>query len=172
MRNKSTQQGFTLIELIVVIVILGILAVTAAPKFISFTTDARASTVDGLKGAIVGGMQMVYSKEAIGGKEAASNAAGDSASGVATTFGYPAATQAALDETAGITSGTDGTGDFTVIVDAATNSVWYYPSNIFNSALTKDTIETDTGNCYVKYIAAAAAGSRPTISTNTTKCDS
>ncbi|MGL4750761.1 MAG: type II secretion system protein, partial [Shewanella sp.] len=35
------QQGFTLIELVVVIIILGILAVTAAPKFINLQSDAR-----------------------------------------------------------------------------------------------------------------------------------
>ena len=44
--------GFTLIELIIVIVILGILAVTAAPKFINLQGDARTSTVNGLKGAV------------------------------------------------------------------------------------------------------------------------
>jgi len=49
MRN---QKGFTLIELIIVIVVLGILAVTAAPQFINFSSDARTSTVKGLKGAM------------------------------------------------------------------------------------------------------------------------
>ncbi|MED5521016.1 MAG: prepilin-type N-terminal cleavage/methylation domain-containing protein, partial [Pseudomonadota bacterium] len=41
MQKVSTQQGFTLIELIIVIVLLGILAVTAAPKFLNLQDDAR-----------------------------------------------------------------------------------------------------------------------------------
>ena len=47
-RTTARQQGFTLIELIVVIVILGILAVTAAPKFMNLTSDANASVVKSL----------------------------------------------------------------------------------------------------------------------------
>ena len=49
MRN---QKGFTLIELIIVIVVLGILAVTAAPQFVDFSTDAKSSAVKGLKGSL------------------------------------------------------------------------------------------------------------------------
>ncbi|MDF0535232.1 prepilin-type N-terminal cleavage/methylation domain-containing protein [Shewanella sp. A32] len=61
------QQGFTLIELVVVIIILGILAVVAAPKFINLQSDARASTVKGLEAAIKGADSMVYSKSLIAG---------------------------------------------------------------------------------------------------------
>ena len=50
--RKSNQSGFTLIELIVVIVILGILAATALPKFSNLQGDARAAKMNGAVGAI------------------------------------------------------------------------------------------------------------------------
>ncbi|MCL1057130.1 prepilin-type N-terminal cleavage/methylation domain-containing protein [Shewanella gelidimarina] len=84
------QNGFTLIELVVVIIILGILAVTAAPKFINLQTDARASTVNGVKGALQSANALVYSKAALKGLEKAENQSVLIATGVSVTtdFGY------------------------------------------------------------------------------------
>ena len=65
------QQGFTLIELVVVIIILGILAVTAAPKFINLQGDARVSALTGMKAALQGANTLVYSKASLSGKEKA-----------------------------------------------------------------------------------------------------
>lgn len=62
-------QGFTLIELVIVIIILGILAVTAAPKFINMQADARVSTLNGLNGALQSANTLVYSEAALVGVE-------------------------------------------------------------------------------------------------------
>ena len=65
---NKTQQGFTLVELIIVIVILGILAVTAAPRFLNFQSDAKASVIDGVVGSLNAGVRLVEGKAIIGGQ--------------------------------------------------------------------------------------------------------
>ncbi len=112
------QQGFTLIELVVVIIILGILAVTAAPKFINLQGDARVSALAGMKAAIQGGNTLVYSKAALVGKEGDAAETLDIGSGsedLNIVYGYIQAKQADLEEAL------DVTFDAVADVDTGTN---------------------------------------------------
>lgn len=62
-------KGFTLIELVIVIVILGILAVTAAPKFLNLAGDAKVGTLNAVKAALQSANAEVYSKAIIQNKD-------------------------------------------------------------------------------------------------------
>jgi MSHA pilin protein MshB len=59
---NNKQRGFTLVELVMVIVILGILAAIAVPRFLNLTGDAAQAARDGTRGALNTGLQMVRSR--------------------------------------------------------------------------------------------------------------
>ncbi|MEC6797759.1 type II secretion system protein [Photobacterium sp. S4TG1] len=146
------QQGFTLIELVVVIVILGILAVTAAPKFMNLQGDARNASLQGLKGAIQGAAGIVYGKAAIAGIESSPSGAVSAGTGtVATKFGYPTASKD------GIVKAVEGLGentsdtDFVVVKDSSDNGT-KIQFTFKNYA--SDTIPPK--NCFLTYNAATS----------------
>ncbi|SET63989.1 type II secretion system protein [Thalassotalea agarivorans] len=143
MTLNGLKQGFTLIELVVVIVILGILAVTAAPYFINLQDDARTADLEGIKAAFVTEAELVYAKALIDGKESnlsdSVEYTADTSKTAAIKYGYPTAAEMinllGIDASEGATStdtdfkykvtpGTGGGGDTLIIYFASSGKVY------------------------------------------------
>lgn len=172
----KTQKGFTLIELIIVIVVLGILAVTAAPQFFNFSTDARESTLSGLKGSMNGAADLVYGKAAIAGVESdaddgAATPAYQTVDSIEIVNGYPAATVNGIVAALNIE-----TADWDIYYDVEPAAVGTQRTVVFSPAgvntLSATPVFADIDECFVSYtdVAPASPGDRPTITIDTTGC--
>ncbi|MCG9695483.1 type II secretion system protein [Shewanella sp. Isolate11] len=87
--TKSRQQGFSLIELVIVIVILGILAATAIPRFLNVTDDAEDASVDGVAGGLATAVSFVRSQWEVSGRNNSSVMLDGTTINVDTRFGFP-----------------------------------------------------------------------------------
>lgn len=153
--------GFTLIELVVVIVILGILAITAAPKFLNMQGDAREATLNGVKAAIQSASAMVHAKAVIAGQETASSGQVTiNNQPITTVFGYPSAANLIDMLHISATSGADTTDvDFVYNVADDTFTIW--PKGDYATATSNTTV------CNVTYSTSSATSSAaPTVKMN------
>ncbi|EKO3369667.1 type II secretion system protein [Vibrio fluvialis] len=152
------QGGFTLIELVVVIVILGILAVTAAPRFLNLQGDAREASLQGLKGAMQGAAGIVYGKAAINGLETSSSATPVSAGSttVNTIFGYPTASSD------GIGNAVAGIADDWAVLSGGSTAAGGSISYTFNNS--------NKTQCFVTYSAPSSSGDEPRVSVTNDDC--
>jgi MSHA pilin protein MshA len=166
--KSSAQAGFTLIELIVVIVILGILAATALPKFADLSGDARLAKMQAAVGAVRSAAAMTHGTWLAAGAPGATAANSTSATsvvkaeGAAVAFinGYPdvggdGAANAAVDPaTSGIVVAAGGLADYNLTKVAAT-------ATMLTVRPDDDTVARP--DCYFTYTEPAAAGAAPII---------
>jgi MSHA pilin protein MshA len=143
-----TQRGFTLIELVVVITILGILAAFAVPRFISLESQARTASVQALAGSLRSSAALARSMAMAQGNPATVSMEGKS---ITLVNNYPAGTDAG---TGGIV---DTLADYTGFTTSAASGVVTFSKSGASS------------NCNVTYT-AAASGAAPAITPTTTGC--
>ncbi len=145
MRNH-TQGGFTLIELVVVIVLLGILAAFAVPRFISLEVKTRAAATEGMSGNLRSVAALSHGLWLAKGSPATVTMEGNV---ITMTNGYPSAATVGdtLVEFTGFTAATAGT----------------------TTTFTKNGAAVGA-NCSVAYTEPAAAGDPPSVVVNVSDC--
>jgi len=161
---RKQEAGFTLIELVVVIIILGILAAVALPKFIGLSADARASVVTGLDGSVTEAANMVHALAVIQGKTSSTATTVTLSDGTTVNVvnGYPDDTLGGINNALQSAGAVSATFPFTYTANSPATFVY-----------TATATATPMTGCEVDYTSATVVGTvvtPPVIVLNTGSC--
>jgi len=171
--KQGSEGGFTLIELIMVIVILGILAAFAAPRFSDLSSEANEAVLEGLGSAMLGGARLVYAKAVIQNVQAEANATvdldGDGTDDTRTVFGYPRGDRFADGIANAVELGNDWAYGH---VGGAVGTALHVTRSALAgfSGPTNNNINITKTNCYLTYTPPTTFGLSPVITYRTTGC--
>jgi MSHA pilin protein MshA len=163
------QSGFTLIELVMVIVILGILAATAAPKFSNLRGEAEGAALKGIRGSMETAVAMAHGTWLAQGKGPASDVQITASTAISMVNGYPARDVAFVSASASSVAVSSVTGIFAALdYDAVTYSLTTLPASSPIAAATvlyKTAVgAASAAECGVQYFESTDLNIPPVIS--------
>jgi MSHA pilin protein MshA len=125
MKVLRNSKGFTLIELIIIIIILGIISAVAIPKYIDMKTDAQKGTAKGIIGALASAESILFAKYVLDNAQTYNNA---SIVANANVSGGASATVPAASGSGTVTLPNGATYTFTYTLGSATAAGQYTPA--------------------------------------------